>query len=123
MKHRSLFLLTILALCACDGPPDRSPALDSADPARGRKIVTAIGCTACHRFPDIGFPRGALGPALDGFADQRQIAGRIPNQPGTLLHFIRDAPALVPGTLMPPMPMSDEDARDVTAYLLTLRSE
>ncbi|RYF72049.1 MAG: c-type cytochrome, partial [Comamonadaceae bacterium] len=30
--------------------------------------------------------------------------------------------ALVPGTAMPAMPMSDQEARDVTAYLLQLNS-
>lgn len=115
-----IFCLSLIA--ACDGPPETSPQLDSADGARGRQLVTAYGCAACHSFPDIRFPRGGLGPSLDGFADQGLIAGRLPNQPGPLMLFVRNAPAYVPDGAMPATPMSDQDARDVAAYLLTLRS-
>lgn len=109
-------------LAACGGPPDTTPHLQSADPGRGRQLVVAYGCAACHSFPDIGFPRGGLGPALDGFADQNLIAGRLPNQPGYLMRYIRNAPAYTPQSAMPAVPMSDQDARDVSAYLLTLQS-
>jgi mono/diheme cytochrome c family protein len=112
-----------LLLAACDGPPDTHPELPSADPANGRALVLEKGCAACHTFPDIGWPRGGLGHPLDGFADQGLIAGRVPNQPGHLVRFVRNAPALVPGIAMPATPMSDQDAHDVAAYLLTLRSD
>ena len=115
-------MVACAALVACDGPPDRTPTLGEADTVRGRKLVADKGCVACHSFPDVRWPRGRLGPSLDGFGQQGLIAGRLPNQPGVLMQFIRDAPALVPGTAMPATPMSDEDARDVTAYLLTLKS-
>lgn len=81
----------------------------------------AQGCTACHAFPDVDWPRGRLGPSLENFGPQGLIAGQLPNQPGVLMQFVRDAPALVPGTAMPAFPLSDRDARDVTAYLLQLR--
>ena len=116
-------LLPLLLLGACVGPPDTNPNLPSADPQYGRALVVAKGCAACHAFPDVRWPRGDLGPPLAGFADQGLIAGRLPNQPGYLIRFIRDAPAFVPEGAMPAMPMSDKEARDVAAYLLTLRSE
>ena len=122
MTGRGLVVAASLLAVGCDGPPDTAPRLDSADPARGRSLVIQHGCVACHAFPDIRFPRGRLGPALDGFADQGLIAGRLPNQPGPLMLFIRNAPAYTPGSAMPATPMSDQDARDVAAYLLTLRS-
>jgi cytochrome c1 len=109
-------------LAACDGPPDRTPRLDEADLARGLRLVSEKGCVACHTFPDVAWPRGALGPSLVSFGGQGLIAGRLPNQPGVLMQFVRNAPAMAPGTSMPAMPMSDQEARDVTAYLLQLRS-
>lgn len=115
-------LLAGAGLAACDGPPDRTPTLGDADIARGRQLVVAKGCAACHAFPDVAWPRGGLGPSLAGFGRQGLIAGRLPNQPGTLLQFIRNAPAQIPGTAMPAIPMTDQEARDVTAYLLQLRS-
>lgn len=107
---------------ACDGPPDRTPTLGEADVRRGQRLVVDKGCAACHVFPDVPWPRGGLGPSLEGFGHQGLIAGRLPNQPGVLMRFVRDAPALVPGIAMPAVAMSDQEARDVTAYLLALRS-
>lgn len=109
-------------LAACDGPPDRTPQLEAADVGQGLRLVSEKGCVACHAFPDVAWPRGALGPSLENFGAQGLIAGRLPNQPGVLMQFVRNAPALVPGTAMPAMPMSDQEARDVTAYLLQLQS-
>lgn len=115
-------VLACFGLAACDGPPDRTPALDSASVDTGRRLVAEKGCVACHTFPDVKWPRGGLGPALQGFGRQGLIAGQLPNQPGVLMQFVRNAPELVPGTAMPAIPMSDQEARDVTAYLLTLQS-
>lgn len=111
-----------MLLAACDGPPDRTPSLGDADVQRGRQLVSDMGCVACHAFPDVKWPRGSLGPALDNFGRQGLIAGRLPNQPGVLMQFVRNAPAHVPGTAMPAIPMTDQEARDVAAYLLQLQS-
>lgn len=111
-----------LGLAGCDGPPDRTPTVGDADVARGRQLVVAKGCAACHAFPDVPWPRGGLGPALHGFGHQGLIAGQLPNQPGVLMQFIRDAPAFVPASAMPAMDLSDQEARDVTAYLLQLKT-
>ena len=114
-------LLVCASLAACDGPPDRTPTLGDANVANGLRLVADKGCVACHTFPDVKWPRGGLGPSLEGFGRQGLIAGRLPNQPGVLMQFVRNAPALVPGTAMPPVSMTDQEARDVTAYLLTLK--
>lgn len=117
-----ILMLALAGLVACDGPPDRTPTLSDASAATGRQLVVSKGCVACHTFPDVQWPRGGLGPSLEDFARQGLIAGRLPNQPGILMQFVRNAPALVPGTAMPAILMTDEETRDVTAYLLTLKS-
>ena len=124
-KRCCLWMVVGAATCglaACDGPPDRTPQLNEADVARGLRLVSEKGCVACHAFPDVTWPRGALGPSLESFGAQGLIAGRLPNQAGVLMQFVRNAPAMVPGTAMPAMPMSDQEARDVTAYLLQIKS-
>jgi cytochrome c1 len=119
---RRWFMSACVGLAACDGPPDRTPTLGDADVPRGRLLVVDKGCVACHTFPDVPWPRGGLGPALHDFGHQGLIAGQLPNQPGPLMQFIRNAPAFVPGTAMPAIAMSDQEARDVTAYLLQLKT-
>ncbi|MDR7335296.1 c-type cytochrome [Roseateles asaccharophilus] len=121
MARRAPALCFIVLLTACDGPPDRTPTLADADARRGRQLVTDKGCVACHAFPDVKWPRGGLGPSLEQFGKQGLIAGRLPNQPGVLMQFVRNAPAQIPGTAMPGIPMTDQEARDVSAYLLQLR--
>ncbi len=111
-------LAGLASVAGCDGPPERAPALAEIDLKQGRQLVIDKGCVACHAFPDVAWPRGGLGPALGNFARQGLIAGQLPNQPGVLMQFIRNAPALMPGTAMPAMPMTDQEARNVTAYLL-----
>lgn len=114
-------VLASFMLVACDGPPDRTPTLSEASAEAGLRLVTEKGCVACHTFPDVKWPRGGLGPSLQGFARQGLIAGQLPNQPGVLMQFVRNAPGLLPGTAMPAITMTDQEARDVTAYLLTLQ--
>jgi cytochrome c1 len=109
-----------LGLAACDGPPDRTPTVGDADVPRGRQLVVEKGCAACHTFPDVRWPRGGLGPDLQAFGRQGLIVGQLPNQPGVLMSFIRNAPAFVPGTAMPAIALTDQEARDVAAYLLQL---
>ncbi len=94
--------------------------MPQADAAAGRRIIERAGCGACHLIPGIGWPEGRLAPSLAGFADQGLIAGRLPNRPDVLAAFVRDAPSLVPETTMPAMPISEEESRDVAAYLYTL---
>lgn len=93
-----------------------------ADPGRGREAIVRVGCASCHEIPGVGWPNGRVAPSLEGFADQSLIAGRAPNRPEVLARFVRDAPEVVPGSGMPPMPLGPQESRDVAAYLYTLRS-
>jgi mono/diheme cytochrome c family protein len=94
--------------------------MPQASASEGRLVIKRAGCGACHQIPGIEWPQGGLGPSLSGFADQGLIAGRLPNRPEVLAAFVRNAPELVPETAMPAMPLSEEESRDVAAYLYTL---
>ena len=95
--------------------------MTQSDPQRGRELIEQVGCAACHSIPGIEWPKGTVGPPLDGFAEQALIAGKVHNRPDTLAKFVRDAPSVVPGSAMPAMPLSTQESRDVAAYLYTLR--
>ena len=114
-------LALLAALSGCDPPPDKQHFTPQSSAERGREIIERVGCAACHTIPGVGWPEGRVGPALDGFADQTLIAGQAPNRADVLAAFVRDAPSVVPGTGMPPMPLSEEESRDVAAYLYTLQ--
>ncbi|WP_269713298.1 c-type cytochrome [Caulobacter sp. NIBR2454] len=113
-------ILIGMSLCACDGAKTTPRAIAGADPGAGRAAMERVGCGACHQIPGVRWPQGKVGPSLEGFADRALIAGQLPNQPQTLAAFIRNAPALSPNSGMPPMPVTEEEARDIAAYLYTL---
>lgn len=96
--------------------------MDQSDPGRGKQLIEKVGCGSCHDIPGIAWPKGRVGPPLDDFAKQSLIAGRVPNRPDNLAAFVRDAPAVVPGSAMPKMPLNPQESRDVAAYLYTLGS-
>ena len=110
-------LLPLLAAVACKPPPDEAQHMPQADVARGKALIIRAGCGACHAIPGLRWPQGQSGPSLQGFADQGLIAGRLPNRPDVLAAYVRDAPATLPGTTMPAMPLTPAEARDVAAYL------
>jgi cytochrome c2 len=91
------------------------------DADRGRVALDGFGCGACHVIPGVSGARGLVGPPLTMFARRAYIAGQLPNQPDNLLRWIQDPQAVEPGTAMPNLGVKPEVARDMAAYLYTLR--
>jgi cytochrome c1 len=87
----------------------------------GRLAIAEAGCGACHVIPGVPGARGKVGPPLAGFGGRAYIAGTLPNRQETLERWVADAPALAPATAMPAIPLSAIQARDIAAYLRTLR--
>lgn len=90
---------------------------------RGKAVMERVSCGSCHVIPGFHWPRGAAGPSLESFDDEGLIAGALPNTPVNLAAFVRDAPAAKPGSTMPAMPLSADEARDVAAYLYGMNDE
>ncbi|WP_299309042.1 c-type cytochrome [uncultured Croceicoccus sp.] len=119
----ALSVMLCACLAGCKQPPGPRYVPDEAAAARGRAAIERVGCGACHAIPGIGWPRGRTGPSLDGFRDIGLIAGALPNTPANLAAFVRNAPRVKPGSTMPAMPLSEEESRDVAAYLYGLDDE
>jgi mono/diheme cytochrome c family protein len=83
-------------------------------------VIQAYGCVTCHVIEGVRGPRATVGPPLVDFAQRKLLAGIFPNTPGNLVSWIVDPPALVPTTGMPAVGLTEAQARDVAAYLLTL---
>lgn len=116
--YASIALLVVAG--ACKPPPEQRQHMPEASAARGLRAIERVGCGSCHTIPGLGWPEGRVGPALQGFADRGLIAGQLPNRPDVLAAFVRNAPALLPGSSMPAMPLSEQESRDVAAYLYSL---
>ncbi len=91
------------------------------DARRGENRILAYGCAACHTIPGVAGATGNVGPPLTRFGERTYIAGVLRNSPANLVHWIRNPQMVVPGNAMPDMGISETEARDIAAYLYTLR--
>lgn len=94
--------------------------MPGGSPVRGEEAIRAYGCDSCHTIPGISGATATVGPPLDDWADRRYIAGALPNTPDNLLYWIQYPQAIEPGTAMPNLDVTEQDARDIGAYLYTL---
>ncbi|WP_343731348.1 c-type cytochrome [Duganella sp.] len=117
---RILFLLSLAWLAACDSSGPAPARVAGGDVRRGQLLLAQYQCGACHRIAGVESARGQVGPPLDSFGRRSYIAGSLPNAPETLVRWLVDPPALKPGTTMPAMGVSEQDARHMAAYLYSL---
>lgn len=109
-------LLLLLPLAACGEAEAPHLSVPGGDADRGRAHVVRYGCAACHEIPGMG-ASGRVGPPLRDFAARGYIGGVLPNWPQNLVAWIVDPPAFAPGTAMPDLGVSREEARDIAAFL------
>ena len=107
----------LLLLTACAQPDPATSRVPDGDPQRGRELVVQYGCASCHALPDVPSVENGVGPDLHDLENRRYIAGQVPNRPEELVRWIRNPQAVVPGTAMPDVGVTEEDARDIAAYL------
>jgi cytochrome c1 len=100
-------------------PPPGEDARTRAE--RGRLAMQQHGCTACHTIPGVSGSPLHVGPPLAGFGRRPWIAGRLANTPDNLAAWIRDPQAIDPRTAMPNAGVGAQAARDMAAYLGSLR--
>ena len=115
-----LIACTTLTLSACGGRHEERGVL-SGNIERGRSLMVHYGCASCHEISGVPEARGKIGPPLDGIAERMYIGGVLENTPENLFRWIRNPQEASPRTAMPPTGTSDEDTRDIVAFLYTLR--
>lgn len=124
---RVCFLTLRIAICVGVGliagckqsQPAKVGVVGSAD--RGRATIQAYGCGKCHNIPGIRSAHGVVGPPLESVGRRTYIGGNFPNTPDTLTRWIMAPQEMKPKTAMPALSLSEAQARDVVAYLETLR--
>jgi cytochrome c len=122
----SRFPVMILALALTWGCHEASGreahvAVAGGDPDRGKTAIATFGCGSCHTIPGIATAKGTAGPPLFFWSKRTFIAGEVPNSPDFLIRWIEVPQAIEPGTAMPNLGVPEGDARDIAAYLYTLR--
>src|SRR5438309_2773188 len=95
---------------------------------QGVQVILQRGCGSCHTIPNIPGASGTIGPNLGPHEDVPPVAQRsmiatypngvVPNNsPDDLANWIEDPPSLKPGTAMPKLGLSADEAAAAAAYL------
>jgi cytochrome c2 len=118
--------LSILVFASCERLPqkdvERASTLTGGGNARiGRVEIRKYGCNTCHEISGVPGARGLIGPPLNGVGQRYYIAGELTNTPDNLMRWIQHPHQVEPHTLMPEMGVTEQDSRDIAAYLYTLR--
>jgi cytochrome c oxidase subunit II len=89
--------------------------------AEGRKIFEQTACINCHAVAGTA-ANGRFGPDLTHLMSRETLgAGVVRNTPENLRRWIRRPDEFKPGSLMPPMGLTEQQLDAVTTYLASLR--
>jgi cytochrome c oxidase subunit 2 len=89
---------------------------------RGRETFLSLACVGCHTVKGT-IANGKIGPELTHVASKKSIAGGVlsPVNEENLKKWIKNPPAVKPGTQMPNLGLSDDQINDIVQWLLTLK--
>ena len=92
------------------------------DAQRGLQAIISGGCIACHTIEGT-IASAQVGPNLTHVASRSSLAGGIlENTPENLARWLRNPQDVKVGNLMNlPRPLTEDEIRDLVAYLSTLR--
>lgn len=122
MASLPIVRLVLLAACAFSGAcSDVRLPVAHGDPENGRLLLRQFGCGSCHRIPGVATAEGNVGPPLDAIARRVYLAGLLPNTPDNMVRWIRSPQSIDPRTAMPDLQVTEQHARDMTAYLYRLQ--
>ena len=91
--------------------------MTGGNPVKGKEDIMRFGCPACHEIPGIPTARGRVGPSLRNIIAQEYLAGQLPNTPNNMVRWVRVPQEIRPNSVMPNMGVSEEESRNITAYL------
>ena len=109
------------AAALLSSPAMAEPPAPGGDPARGAALIMDYGCGACHQIPGVADADGLVGPPLSNIGVRVYLAGMLRNTPDNMMFWLRHPQQIVPGNVMPDMGITVSEARDIAAYLYTLR--
>ena len=111
---------TIVANTANNMPVMAKQSIPDANPLDAPAAIQRYGCGTCHSIPGVVGANGTVGPELENISIRSLLAGQIPNTPDNLMMWIQHPQMVRPGSDMPEMGVTDQDARNIASYLYSL---
>lgn len=94
---------------------------DKADAERGKALFDAKGCIACHQLHGTG---GDVGPSLTTqvpeFPQGTWAGDKLKGE--WVYAWLKNPQAILPDTIEPNLGLSDQEATDLTAFILSLKN-
>ena len=100
---------------------DQARTLTGGDPGQGMIAINKYGCGGCHTIPGVAGADATVGPPLTNIASRSILGGHLTNTPDNMMRWIQHPQRVDPKNVMPDMGVTEQDARNITAYLYTLR--
>jgi cytochrome c2 len=123
--RRVLLLLLVagpLIASGCSVSATReAEAVTGGSARRGQTAMGKYGCGACHTIPNVRGANGTVGPPLDRIAARMYLGGHLTNTPANMMKWIQHPQAIDPKNVMPELGVTDQDVKDIAAFLYTLR--
>ena len=110
-KELTDYIMTVYQTPAFDRDSMPASGYPSAEVEQGRQLFySKYACQSCH-IVDTKADKGYVGPTLT------QVGSRL--NAAWIFHWLKDPQTMRPGSIEPNRNMSDEDARALTAFLMT----
>ncbi len=107
-----LFLLMVFSFLGISFKQTTSLSTPDPNITKGKTLYLKLGCSGCHQIHGDG---GKVGPDLSFVGDYREAEW--------LLGHFKDPQAFVPGSIMPPYSLHEQELNQLTAYMLSLRKD
>ncbi|MCZ6777199.1 MAG: c-type cytochrome [Ignavibacteria bacterium] len=88
---------------------------------RGKLVFETVGCQACHVVGENTKVREARGTSYDIAPELTSVGSKV--NPDWAYDWVKNPRHYNPTTRMPSLRLTDREAKDVVAYLMTLRDE
>ena len=108
-------------LGSCTSRDPEASRVMGGDVQRGRVAIRQYACPTCHLIPGITGANATVGPPLKGIAGRSYLGGVLRNTPDQMVAWLRNPQRFAPLSAMPDLGVTEADARDIAAYLYTLR--
>ena len=121
MKRFAILILVLAFACKRQEKYQNMVQTGGGNATRGKQLVAKYGCNSCHIIPQVDGPKGMVGPPLDHIATRQIIGGRLQNTPQNMMAWLQNPQMVDPNNAMPNLGVTPSDARDLTAFLDTLK--
>jgi cytochrome c2 len=125
-------VVAVAASAGCGGSGSHHQTVPGGNAEHGERLIEKFGCGSCHTIPNIPGASGTIGPNLGPhdnvppLSQRNPIAtypnGTVPNTSvDDLAKWIQNPQALKPGTAMPTLGLSADEAAAAAAYLYSIQ--